>query len=133
MSERLPRAFGARLGEVQDEAYAEAFGAKITDGYSDHGKDLAIDDPETPAVQIRSSIEGAKFFLAESLRREEFIPICVGEPGSREEMLDSIRQFGAWIGRDIPGRNEVMKKIAIVRDLCHNKERVLKNLLTDLG
>jgi hypothetical protein len=131
--ESLPRALGDFVGQEQDAAYAAAFGAEVVDGYGDEGVDLKIDDPEIRGLQIKSSVDGMKRFLAESLKRERFIPICVGEPGAKVEMLESIKQFGGWVGRDIPGRDQILAKIAIIRELCHNKEGALKNLLTELG
>lgn len=131
--ENLPKALGDFVGEMQNKAYADAFGVEITDNFQDGGKDLKTNIPEVPALQVKSSKEGVKRFLTKSLEKEDFIPICVGEPGAKEEMLASIKEFGAWVGRDIPGREDFLRKIAIVRDLCHNKERVLKDLLADIG
>ncbi|MEK7091523.1 MAG: hypothetical protein AAB900_00895 [Patescibacteria group bacterium] len=129
----IPRELGDFLGNEQDEAYANAFGAEITDGFQDGGKDLRMNDPEVPEIQVKSSKEGVKHFLIKSIEKEEFIPICVGEPGTKKEMLESIQKFGAWVGRDIPGREEFLGNIAKVRDLCHSKEGVLKKLLAELG
>ena len=84
--------------------------------------------PETPAVQIKSSWEGAKDFFRESLHQEEFIPICVGEPGTKEEMSEALKSYGAWIGHEIPKREELMKKVALLRDLCYSKKGLLSEL-----
>lgn len=110
MSEKIhiPKELGDFLGKEQDEAYASAFGARITDGFNDEGVDLRLEDREVAEVQVKSSPEGVKHFLAESLRREKFIPICVGEPGTKEEMIASIKEFGAWVGKDIPGREDFL-------------------------
>jgi|GEM_PF-1253016 len=118
------------VGQELEEAYAAAFAGEIKGGHHDHGRDLKIDDQEVPFVQVKSSLEGAKQFFRESLRREEFIPICIGEPGTKEEMITTIKRFGAWVGREIPGREAIMVKVAQVRELCYNKSRLLEELGT---
>ncbi|PIP58019.1 MAG: hypothetical protein COX02_02605 [Candidatus Vogelbacteria bacterium CG22_combo_CG10-13_8_21_14_all_37_9] len=133
MGEKIPKALGDFLGQEQVKAYSQAFGAEIIDGYNDQGKDLKIDNPEIPAVQIKSSVEGVKKFLVESLKQGDFIPVCVGEPGTKDEMFASIKQFGAWIGQDIANRDKLFNSIAKIRDLCSNKKRDPRQMLADLS
>jgi hypothetical protein len=54
-----------------------------------------------------------KRFLAKSLERKEFIPIVVGDFGqySRDEILDSIRKNGGWVGPDVPDREKTIEGI----------------------
>lgn len=105
-------------GKELKEAYASIFQGILNGGFDDQGRDLFTQEKEVPEIQIKSSVHEAKKFLIESLRRKEFIPICIGEPGSREEMIETIKKFGAWIGREIPNRNELLTKISQVRDYC---------------
>jgi|SRR3989344_8353114 len=105
-------------GAELEDAYAEILGGRLSGGFNDHGKDIVLADDEMPAVQVKSSIHFALAFLKESLRRRQFIPLCVGEPASRHEILTSLREFGAWVGYDIPNRGEVLDGIARVKELC---------------
>lgn len=106
------------LGNDVEEAYAQIFGAgKPEGGVGDAGKDVATGEREIPYVQIKSSWDRARVFLAKSLERKKFIPLCVGEPGSKEEMLASIREFGAWLAKDIPNRDALLPKIKEIRDI----------------
>jgi hypothetical protein len=73
-------------------------------------------------VQVKSSVTGMMSFLAVAIKfreqRRKFIPLCVGEPGAKEEMVGDLKRYGAWIGKEIPGRNELLPRVAQVRSLC---------------
>ena len=105
------------VGAELEEAYAEVFGGRVTGGFSDNGLDVATGDRSIPFVQVKSSVPFALAFLTESLRRRRFIPLCVGEPSGKEEMLSSLRTRGGWVGHDIPRRGEILEGIARVRAL----------------
>ncbi|MDP3661612.1 MAG: hypothetical protein Q8R17_02070 [bacterium] len=105
------------VGAELEQAYAEVFGGAVNGGWSDGGKDVATNDSEIPAVQVKSSVPFALAFLKESLRRRRFIPICVGDPSGKEEMLHSLKKFGGYVGNDIPRRVEILEGIARVREL----------------
>jgi hypothetical protein len=104
------------LGAELEKSYAKILGGTVSGGFNDCGKDVVVHG--TIAVQVRSSVPFALKFLQESLRRRRFIPICVGEPGKKEEMLSTLAQFGGWVGYDIPRRQEVLEGIQRVRELC---------------
>lgn len=106
------------VGAELEEAYAEVFGGEVTGGFSDGGLDVATGDRSIPFVQVRSSVPFALAFLKESIRRRRFIPVCVGEPSGKEEMLHSLKRFGGHVGHDIPRRGEILEGIARVRELC---------------
>lgn len=106
------------VGAELEQAYAKAFGGKVVGGFSDGGVDIATGDENIPAVQVKSSVPFALSFLKESIRRRHFIPVCVGEPSDKEEMLDTLKRFGGYVGRDIPRRGEILDGIARVRELC---------------
>jgi len=106
------------VGAELEKAYAEVFGGKVNGGFNDHGRDIILEDDEVSSVQVKSSVPFALKFLQESLRRQRFIPICVGEPGDKEEMLASLKQFGGFVGRDIPKRQEILRGIERVRNIC---------------
>ena len=106
------------IGAELERAYAEAFGGKVNGGFNDCGKDVVICDVTVTVVQVRSSFPFALEFMKESLRRHQFIPICVGEPGGREEMLKTLGQFGGWVGHNIPERQKILTGIQRVRELC---------------
>lgn len=111
--------FASRLvGDDTENAYAKAFATCVVGGIGDNGRDVETGDSTVPYVQVKSSIFGLKTFLAESLKRHEFIPVCVGEPGAKEEMLTNLKAFGAWVGQDIQDRFDVMRKVAQVRNIC---------------
>jgi hypothetical protein len=101
-----------------ESAYATAFGGSVNGGFNDHGLDVLTGVAGIPAVQVKASISGARNFLAESLKRSRFIPLCVGEPGAKEAMIASLRQYGAWVAMDIPGRQAFMEGVRTVRDIC---------------
>jgi len=105
-------------GVELENAYAEILGGRMNGGFNDHGKDIILADEEFPSVQVKSSLHFAFAFLKESLRRRQFIPLCVGEPASRHEIITSLRECGAWVGYDIPNRGEVLDGIARVKELC---------------
>lgn len=107
-------------GDDVEKAYAEIFGQGTNGGFNDHGLDVPTGDTEIPFIQVKSSVDGAKSFLAKSIKMHQFIPIALGDPGAREEMLDSLKRFGGWVGPDIPGREKILKGIAGVRELCYS-------------
>jgi len=104
------------IGLDYEQAYSQVFKGAVVGGFRDCGRDVAI--PGFGFVQVKASPDGARAFLAESLRRRKFIPICIGEPGSAAEMLKSLRQFGGWVGKEIARRGEILRGIAEVRRLC---------------
>jgi hypothetical protein len=106
------------LGAELEKSYAKILGGTVTGGLNDCGIDVVFYTDVKFAVQVRSSVPFALKFLQESIRRHRFIPICVGEPGGREEMLASLAQFGGWVGHEIPRRQEVLEGIRRVRELC---------------
>ncbi len=106
------------LGDDTEHAYDALFGGRTVGGFGDSGLDILTGDNTIPFVQIKSSAFGLKAFLAESLRRKKFIPVCVGEPGPKKEVLRHLTEYGAWIGTDIPGRDKLKSAVAQVRSLC---------------
>jgi threonine dehydrogenase-like Zn-dependent dehydrogenase len=106
------------VGLELEMAYARVLGGRVVGGFDDRGLDVTTCDNSIPAVQVKSSIPLACKFLDESVRRHQFIPVCVGEPGTREAVLDSLRKFGAWIQFGIPGRDRALAEIAKVRMQC---------------
>lgn len=113
-------------GKELEEAYAKAFATKVVGGFDDRGKDIIL--PSGEGAQVKSSVFETKKFLAESLRRRDFIPMCIGLPGNSEEMLASIKKFGAWVGEEVPKRKELLEAVAKIRDLCYNENRLLDQL-----
>lgn len=112
-------AFMARMtGDDTEGAYAKAFGTRVIGGIGDGGLDIPTGDNDVPFVQIKSSVKGLQAFLAESLRRRQFIPVCVGEPGAKEEMLRHLKLYGAWIGSDIRDRLKITTAVCQIRSLC---------------
>ena len=106
-------------GDDVEQAYAEIFGTKVTGGFHDHGKDVLTGDKEIPFLQIKSSPRGAISFLAESVKRKNFIPIAIGEPGTKEEIIESVKKYGGWVGKDEPNRQKILEGIAKARELCY--------------
>ena len=109
----------AFIGDDFEVAYAKAFGGTVNGGFHDHGKDVVI--PGFGGVQVKASVAGAKEFLTVSLKRKQFIPLCVGEPGAKEEMIASLKEFGAWIGSEISGRDQLLAGIAQIRTMLQGK------------
>jgi len=108
------------VGEETTKAYAEILDGRIIDRENDEGKDLEFrDGNRLVRIQIKSSYEYFKKFLAKSLHKAEFIPLCFGEPGSKEEIIKSLRRYGAWIEKDFPNRQEILEGVAKVRKLCY--------------
>lgn len=103
------------VGAELEQAYAKVMGWRIVGGLNDGGKDLATDLPTLPIVQAKSSVHGAMDFFKESARRRQFIPMCIGDPGKPDEVRDSLKRFGAWIGYEIPGRERFSKEIQAFR------------------
>lgn len=105
-------------GAELEEAYAKVIGGRVSGGFNDGGKDIVPDDSSVPRFQVKSSVHFAVKFLAESVRRLRFIPMCIGEPGARDEVVGSLRENGAWVGRNIPKRDEILQGIAKARALA---------------
>ena len=106
---------GANLEQV----YATLLGGKIIGGIGDGGLDVLLEDnPDVPILQVKSSQEAAKVFLKESLRKMEFIPIVVGDPGrfTKEEILESLSKNGAWAGFDEIDREKFIDNVKKTRD-----------------
>lgn len=101
------------VGDDFEAAYARVLGGMINGGFGDGGRDVII--PEFGGVQVKASPAGAKEFLATSLKRKRFIPVCVGEPGAKDEVVKSLKEFGAWFGKEIPNRNELLKGVSKIR------------------
>lgn len=106
------------LGNDAENAYALAFHGKIVGGLHDGGRDVEIPDRRVRYVQVKSSVAGMMKAFKQALEFHRFTPVCFGEPGSLEEMIESIVKFGAWIGRDIPKRDELLRGALQVRTLC---------------
>ncbi len=104
------------IGHDFEDAYAKAFHGAVVGGLQDSGKDIAV--PGFGFVQIKASVAGAREFLSRSLKRHQFIPVCVGEPGVASEMIKSLEQFGGWVGREIPHRMDILKGVLQVKMLC---------------
>ena len=110
------------IGEDAEEEYAKIFGVGLpVGGFGDNGLDVKTGDPEVPLVQVKSSVKGAMDFFKESVKRKRFIPICIGEPGAKEEMLSALKNFGAWVAKDIPGRTELLEQISSFRKALINQ------------
>jgi hypothetical protein len=106
---------GANLEQV----YATLLGGKVFGGVGDGGLDIVLEDnPNVPILQVKSSQAAAKAFLAESLRKMEFIPIVVGDPGrfAKEEILKSLFENGAWAGFDEVDREKFIDSVRKIRD-----------------
>jgi hypothetical protein len=108
-------------GNNLEHVYANLLGAEITGGIDDHGVDLFIKNNEynIRTVQVKSSKEKAINFLKESVRRKQFISVIVGDPGryTKDEILKSLHDNGAWIGFDEDGRQEFLDSVRQVREL----------------
>ena len=107
------------VGAELEHAYANVLGGRVIGGFNDGGLDVTTGDTVVPAVQVKSSIPIACKFLAESVKRRQFIPICIGEPGTRDDILTSLRKFGAWIENGIPGRDRALVEIGKIRMQCN--------------
>ncbi len=111
--------FAAMQGNELEGAYAKAFNGAVVGGIRDGGLDVLTGDSQVPYIQVKSSFTGLQTFLADSLRLKRFIPVCLGEPGKREEMVRHLLDFGIWVGSDIPGREKIINAVAQVRYLCN--------------
>lgn len=105
-------------GDDVEQAYAEIFNTKPVGGFHDNGKDVLTGDKEVPFLQIKSSLIGARSFLKESLKRKKFIPIAIGEPGAKDEMIETIKKYGGWVAKDEPNREKILNSIKEVRTYC---------------
>ena len=99
------------IGRDIEEVYAKLFGAgKPVGGLRDGGKDIPTGLKDMPFVQTKGSIQEAYKFSEKSKEFGRFIPICVGEPGTKEEVVESLRSYGAWFEKDIPHRQELLQE-----------------------
>lgn len=106
------------VGTELEEAYAKVMGWRVRNlGINDGGKDLATDIPVMPFVQAKSSIPLAMKFLKRSARFRRFIPLVLGDPGKPDEVLEHLKRFGAWIGYEIPGREQLCKEVHQLRQI----------------
>ncbi len=108
------------IGDDFELAYAKIFNATVVGGIRDGGKDLKLKAGSISFVQVKASWSGAFEFLRTMLHRKRFIPLCIGEPSNNaDEMIRSIVRYGAWIGQDIPRREELLPAVAQIRSLCN--------------
>jgi hypothetical protein len=113
-------------GNNLEQVYADLLGGEVTGGINDEGVDIflkEINKYDISVVQVKSSQIEARKFLLESIKRNEFIPILVGDPGryTKDEILKSLHENGAWIGFDEDNRQGFMNNVRVVR------EHILKN------
>lgn len=102
--------FSDFIGRDIEEAYAKVFGAgPPVGGFKDGGKDVPTGLRDMPFVQTKGSVWKAEEFIKKSKEFGKFIPICVGEPGTKEEIIESLRNFGVWLERDIPRRQKFLE------------------------
>jgi len=142
MSKTIEGWSGGYQGESVERAYIEAFHWKKSSEYQDNkeGIDLLTGNLEFPIVQTKSSLQIARNFLKESMKKtarlhkSQFIPLCIGEPAkTEEEVFDSIKKFGAWISPDVDGDvGNFLKYVAQIREMCYNPDR-LEKMLAQLG
>lgn len=112
------------IGNDFEQAYAEVFHTNVEGGFRDGGKDIKTGIDDIPYIQVKASWDGAMHFLSKGLKfasdktrgRYVYIPICVGEPGTKEEIIESIKEYGGWIGKDVPQREENLLKLQKARD-----------------
>ena len=105
-------------GDELEYAVAKVLGGTVKGGFGDGGRDVIV--PEIGGVQVKNSSVGAMAFLKTSLQKHEFIPMVVGEPGTKHEMLDSLKRFGAWAGNDVPNRVAFLSGVLQVRNMIHS-------------
>ncbi|MDO8579471.1 MAG: hypothetical protein Q7R72_01205 [bacterium] len=103
------------VGQEREVAYAKILDGTVNGGFNDRGMDVVLTN--SLSIQVKSSVAGLMDFLGKSLKFKRFIPVVVGEPGTKEEILGSLAQFGGWVGRDVPQRERVLVGIAQVRVL----------------
>jgi hypothetical protein len=106
-------------GKDIEEAYAKVFGGKVVGGHNDGGKDIDTRDKDIPFIQAKSSEVGVEDSLGKSAIRKKFIPLVMGEPGAKKEMIESLKKYGGWVGKDEPNRQQILEKIAKIRDYCN--------------
>jgi len=109
------RDLNARLLE---EAYAKVLGGILNGGFNDGGKDVLIFSEDFPnGLQVKSSIHFAQEHVTRGVKFRKFIPVAVGEPGTAEEIMDSIQRFGAWVEKGISGRDHFLECVAKARSM----------------
>lgn len=106
----------ALIGRDTEYAYVRLFNGKDIDGLKDGGKDVITNNPKFPFIQVKSSWPEALRFLSKSVEFKKFIPICIGEPGTLEEVTASIIKYGGWIAKDEFDREKKLINISKVRD-----------------
>ncbi len=140
MNERMRKtasAYSAESAEFRGElekVYAKILGGRLVGGYRDGGTDVILDDnTELPFVQVKSSWPIAEEFLGESIRRNEFIPIVIGDPGqhTKDEIIACVVENGGFAGLDVPNPKRIVAGIKIVRDGILNNGGRLKELPED--
>jgi hypothetical protein len=103
------------IGLSLELIYGKILGGDVQGGYTDGGKDIVL--PTGEVFQVKSSMRGGREFLKKSIQFGKFIPLLIGEPGEKEEILESVEQYGCWVGKDEPGRMEFMEGVRQVRTL----------------
>jgi hypothetical protein len=101
------------LGQETEEEYAKVLDAVIVGGLRDCGKDLVV--AGIGCVQVKCTIARAYAFLQKSIQHCRFIPLCVGEPGTADEIRKDLKEFGVWLGKDIVNRTAIQVAVAKIR------------------
>ena len=115
-------------GLALERAYSQVLGWRMNGGTNDGGKDL-IDPVTKQGVQVKSSFVCAQRFLRKITKKKNWIPICIGQPGTRAEIVDSLVKYGAWIDRRILAEKPYLL-VAIARRrarVCGWKQEMLEN------
>ncbi len=110
------------------EVYEKLLGGRIVDGHGDGGKDMVFDkEPGVPIAQIKSSWKHAITSLKLSLCKDKYIPVIVGDPGQipKEEIFESIRNAGGFIGIDVDDVETKLKACSEFREMCGTDDPAL--------
>ena len=109
-------------GKDLKEAYCKVMGIP-------NSNEPTLPIPGNPALRfhVRSSHTTVRKSLLKSIELAKqranfsFIPLVVGEPGDKEEMILALRRDGVWVGEDIPNRNKVRAEVLLVIGLLKNR------------
>ncbi len=123
------------VGRELELAYVKLFApdGKIVGGFGDGGVDIETEEPGLPFFQVKNSVPGLKTHLGYYLKfmsgdpkyqkYSKFVPVALGDFGThtRAEVAESMREYGGYIGIDIPNAAAILKGITQIRDEMYKK------------
>ena len=104
--------------------YAEVLGGCRTGGYNDGGKDVKYPDGVERNLQVKPNEKWGVDHYRKALGLQVHpVPLAVGHPGTRPEMLSWLRKYEVWVGYNIPKRMWWLNRFLEAKTACDKRRK----------